>query len=96
MGNDLRQAVEERLRTLIYQFERMKLAEYVALMNNPWRLFWVNFLAGMGRGLGFAFGGSLLAAALLYLLSQIAILNLPLISDVIAEIVRLVRIELDR
>ncbi|MBT9158506.1 MAG: hypothetical protein DDT36_01518 [Firmicutes bacterium] len=37
MGNDLRQAVEERLRTLIYQFERMKLAEYVALMNNPWR-----------------------------------------------------------
>ncbi|MBT9135058.1 MAG: hypothetical protein DDT34_00106 [Firmicutes bacterium] len=96
MGNDLRQAVEERLRTLIYQFERMKLAEYVALMNNPWRLFWVNFLAGMGRGLGFAFGGSLLAAALLYLLSQVAILNLPLVSDVIAEIVRLVRIELDR
>ncbi|MBT9158562.1 MAG: hypothetical protein DDT36_01576 [Firmicutes bacterium] len=74
----------------------MKLAEYVALMNNPWRLFWVNFLAGMGRGLGFAFGGSLLAAALLYLLSQVAILNLPLVSDVIAEIVRLVRIELDR
>ncbi|MBT9152852.1 MAG: hypothetical protein DDT35_01079 [Firmicutes bacterium] len=65
-------------------------------MNNPWRLFWVNFLAGMGRGLGFAFGGSLLAAALLYLLSQVATLNLPIVSDVSAEIVRLVRIELDR
>ncbi|MBT9152673.1 MAG: hypothetical protein DDT35_00895 [Firmicutes bacterium] len=62
MGNDLRQVVEDKLRTLIYQFERMKLAEYVALMNNPWRLFWVNFL-----------------------LSQVAILNLPLVSDVIAE-----------
>jgi hypothetical protein len=74
--------------------ERAKLAEYVQLMNNPWRLLWLNFIAGLARGVGIAIGGSLLVGVLLYLLSQIAILNLPLISDIIAEIVKLVQIQL--
>jgi hypothetical protein len=74
--------------------ERAKLAEYVQLMNNPWRLLWLNFIAGLARGVGIAIGGSLLVGGLLYLLSQIAILNLPLISDIIAEIVKLVQIQL--
>jgi len=90
------QSLEEGLRSLLYHFERMRLVDYVELFNNPWRLFWLNFLAGVGRGLGFAFGGSVLLAALLYVLSQVAILNLPLIGDFIAEIVRIVRIELAR
>ncbi|MBS3872550.1 MAG: hypothetical protein KGZ92_04605 [Firmicutes bacterium] len=70
--------------------ERIRFNDYVDMTNNPWRLLWVNFIAGAARGVGFAFGGSLLAAFLVYLLSQIAILNLPLISEFIAEIVRLV------
>lgn len=96
MEDRLIRSLEDKVGTLATSMERMKLAEYVELLNNPWRLLWVNFLAGLARGSGIAIGGSLLVAALLYLMSQIAILNLPLISDFIAEIVRLVQIQLRR
>lgn len=96
MEDRLVRSLEDKVSRLGTFMERMKLAEYIELLNNPWRLFWVNFIAGLARGVGIAIGGSLLAALLLYLLSQIAILNLPLISDFIAEIVRLVQIQLRR
>lgn len=89
-------SLEDKVASLATSMERMKLAEYVGLLNNPWRLLWVNFLAGLGRGAGIAIGGSLLVAFLLYLLSQIAVLNLPLIGDFIAEIVRIVQGQLGR
>lgn len=96
MSDRLIRSLEDKVSTLAVFMERMKLAEYIELLNNPWRLFWVNFVAGLARGAGIAIGGSLLAAFLLYLLSQIAVLNLPLISDFIAEIVRLVQLQLRR
>lgn len=96
MEDSLIRSLEDKVATLATSMERMKLAEYVGLLNNPWRLLWVNFLAGLGRGVGIAIGGSLLVAVLLYLLSQIAILNLPLIGDFIAEIVRIVQNQLGR
>lgn len=96
MQDRLIRSLEDKVSTLATSMERMKLAEYIELLNNPWRLFWVNFLAGLARGVGIAIGGSLLVALLLYLLSQIAVLNLPLISDFIAEIVRLVQVQLRR
>jgi len=96
MEDRLVRSLEDKIGTLATFMERMKLAEYIELLNNPWRLFWVNFLSGLARGVGIAIGGSLLVAILLYLMSQIAVLNLPLISDFIAEIVRLVQIQLRR
>ncbi|MBT9134801.1 MAG: hypothetical protein DDT39_00724 [Firmicutes bacterium] len=94
MDEHAQKASADSLRTVAMSLERAKLAGYVELMNNPWRLMWLNFLAGLARGVGIAIGGSLLVGLLLYLLSQIAILNLPLLSDVIAEIVRLVQMQL--
>lgn len=88
------QSANDKLRAIAMTLERAKLADYVQLMNNPWRLLWLNFIAGLARGVGIAIGGSLLVGLLLYLLSQIAILNLPLISDIIAEIVQLVQMQL--
>jgi len=88
------ESANDRLRAIAMTLERAKLADYVQLMNNPWRLLWLNFIAGLARGVGIAIGGSLLVGLLLYLLSQIAILNLPLISDIIAEIVQLVQMQL--
>ncbi|MBT9176048.1 MAG: hypothetical protein DDT20_00350 [Firmicutes bacterium] len=94
MDEQAHKASADSMRAFAMSLERAKLADYVELMNNPWRLIWLNFLAGLARGVGIAIGGSLLVGLLLYLLSQIAILNLPLISDVIAEIVRLVQMQL--
>ncbi|NLY53864.1 MAG: hypothetical protein GX060_04475 [Firmicutes bacterium] len=89
---DLNSKVEE----LAYYLERMRLAEYIALFNRPWRLMWLNFLAGLARGVGIAIGGTILAALVIFLLSQLAILNLPVIGDFIAELVKIVQGQLAR
>ncbi|MHB9094685.1 MAG: DUF5665 domain-containing protein [Eubacteriales bacterium] len=74
--------------------EKMKLAEYVELLNRPARLFYINFLAGLARGLGMAVGFTILGALLIYSLRQLQVLNLPVIGGLIAEIVRIVQTNL--
>ncbi|MEW6724853.1 MAG: DUF5665 domain-containing protein [Bacillota bacterium] len=74
--------------------EKMKLAEYVKLLDHPWRLLWINFLAGVARGFGTAIGFTLLAALFLYLVQRAFILNLPIIGHFIAELVRIVQEQL--
>jgi len=83
--------LEELLKKLSLDMEKMKLAEYIELLNNPKKLLWVNFIAGIARGLGTAVGFTILFAIVLYFLQKLVMLNLPLISDFIADIVRMVQ-----
>lgn len=71
--------------------EKMKLAEYVELLNDTRRLMWINFISGIARGLGMAIGFSILFAFIVIILKQLVTLNLPVIGNFIAEIVRLVQ-----
>ncbi|HYF78477.1 MAG TPA: DUF5665 domain-containing protein [Symbiobacteriaceae bacterium] len=82
--------LSERLEKLTFAMEKMNLAEYTALLQNPWRLLWVNFMAGSARGLGLGVGFAILTAFILYILRGLMTANLPYISDFIATIVRLV------
>lgn len=79
--------VEELSRSI----ERMKLAEYVALFDRPWRLMWLNFLAGVARGLGIAVGFSILGALVLYALSRSFVSHLPVLGRYVAELVMIVQ-----
>lgn len=74
--------------------EKMKLAEYVELLNRPSRLFYINFFAGVARGFGMAVGFAILGAVLIYSLQRLQVLNLPVIGGLIAEIVRIVQTNL--
>ena len=89
--NKAKEKLVDKAEELVYYLERMRLVDYIALLNRPWRLMWVNFLAGMARGVGIAIGGALLAALVIFLLNELAILNLPVIGDFIAEIVKIVQ-----
>ena len=71
--------------------EKMKLAEYVELLNRPARLFYINFFAGVARGLGMAVGFTILGALLILTLRKLQVLNIPVIGGLIAEIVRIVQ-----
>lgn len=86
----MEKSLETKLEKLADMLDRMNLADYTALLQNPWRLLWVNFLAGSARGLGIAFGFAILSALLLYLLRGLMLANLPVIGDIVATIVRLV------
>lgn len=94
VGSDAIGALKEKIEQLSLNLERMKLAEYVDMLNRPWRLFCINFFSGLARGLGIAVGFTLLSAIFLILLQRLVVLNLPGVSTFIAEVVRLVQLQL--
>lgn len=82
---------EKKLKDFIYQLERMNFSYYVEYLKNPRRMLWLNFISGVARGFGTAFGFSILGAFLLYILNAIVKYNLPVIGKYIAEILKFVR-----
>ncbi len=91
--NRLLETLQDRIATLAVNMEKMKLAEYVHLLDRPWRLMYINFIAGLARGVGIAIGFTILGAIVLYILKALVILNLPWIGGLIAEIVRMVQLK---
>lgn len=78
------------LQKLSRDLEKFNLAEYMELLNNPRRYLLVNFAGGIARGLGIAIGATLLAAVVFYILQRVVVLNLPIIGDFIAELIKIV------
>lgn len=66
---------------------------YLDFVQDTKRLIRMNFILGLVRGLGMAIGFTVLGAIVFYILGQIVVLNLPIISDFIAEIVELVQMQ---
>lgn len=74
--------------------EKLGLDEYMAYLSNYKRLFWLNFWAGVMRGLGSAVGFSILGAIVIIALNRLAMHNLPVIGEFLAEIVEYVQMRL--
>ncbi|WP_044479262.1 DUF5665 domain-containing protein [Paenibacillus antibioticophila] len=81
--------------TWTQQLEKSRIAEYTQLLNRPWRLIWLNLLSGTSRGVGIAIGFTFFAATIIYLLQLLGALNLPIIGDYIADVVRIVQRQLE-
>ncbi|OXM86029.1 DUF5665 domain-containing protein [Paenibacillus rigui] len=87
--------VNKQLIQIANQMERTQIADYVQLLNSPRRLIWLNILAGLSRGVGIAIGFTVFATTILYFLKALGALNLPIIGDYIAEIVKHVQFQLE-
>ena len=74
--------------------ERMRLADYVAFESDRKRRLFDAFWQGVARGLGIMVGFSILGAAVLFILQELAKRNLPGISDFVAQVVTLVQLRL--
>ncbi|KYH32570.1 DUF5665 domain-containing protein [Neomoorella mulderi] len=83
----------EKVQQLITAIEKASIAEWIELYRRPWRLLYLNFAAGVARGLGIAVGFAILGAIVIYIIRELALLNLPVIGKLIAEIVRMVQQE---
>jgi len=92
---NLLKSLEDRIRELSLNMEKMKLAEYVNLLQSPRRLLYVNFISGIARGLGIAVGFAILGAIMVIILQKLVSLNLPLIGGFIAELVKIVQTQLE-
>ena len=84
----------DRIDELSVAMEKMRLAEYIEMIDKPRRVLYLNFVMGLVRGFGMAIGFTILAAIVLWSMQRLVVLNLPLIGDFIADIVRLVQEEL--
>lgn len=82
----MRERLEERVDKLAGILERMRLDEYLDHVSNRRRLAWNTVLFGMLRGLGFAIGFTVLGAALMVILSRLAVNNIPVIGEFLADV----------
>ena len=89
-------ALEGRIRALAVNMEKMKLAEYVNLLENPYKLIYINFISGIARGVGIAIGFAILGAIIVLILQRLAVLNLPVIGNFIADLVKIVQVQLGK
>jgi Domain of unknown function (DUF5665) len=71
--------------------ERMNLGDYVGLLQRPGRLLWLNFVAGLARGLGTILGATLLVSLIVAIAHQIIATNLPGVSQFFENLVRLLQ-----
>jgi len=93
-GSEAVARMNERLEKLATYMEKMKLAEYVDLLHDTKRLLYVNFIAGVARGVGMAIGFTLLGALVIYLLTRTFVAHLPVVGGIIAQIVEIVQTQL--
>jgi len=91
MGKGRDVEIEKKLHEIALKLEKTKIAEYVDIMNNMWRLLSINFIAGIARGFGMAIGFTVLGALFIYMAQKLITLNLPVIGDFIAELVKIVQ-----
>lgn len=76
------------------QLEKSRIADYTQLLHRPWRLIWLNLLSGTSRGVGYGIGLTIFGATIIYILQMLGALNLPIIGDYIADLVRVVQRQL--
>ncbi len=85
---------EEQMERFIAAAERMHLEEYVRYHLDRRRRLFDALIQGLLRGLGIMLGFSVLGAAALYFLQDLAERNLPGISSFVARVVQLVQLRL--
>ncbi len=76
------------LKRLILIIEKSRIRDYMMLTDSKRRLFFINFVAGLGKGFGQAIGFTVLAGLVLYLLSTWV--DLPVIGEFIAKLINIV------
>ncbi len=87
---DKANVIVAQLERLACYLEKMNVAGYVELMQRPARLLFLNFAAGLARGLGIAIGATLIFALMVEILRRVILLNIPGIGGFIAEIIKIV------
>lgn len=77
-----------QIERLSRKMDNMRVAEYVEMISNPRRIIFMNFVAGLARGLGMGIGFTVLAGIVIYLLQSWV--NLPYIGKLIAELLNII------
>ena len=88
-NSDMNSSTEKKARSKPLSTREKKLAAeameyFIQYVSSPWRIIWVNFLAGIFRGLGALIGASIVLAILFWVLSKLV--NVPLVGEYAKEV----------
>ena len=78
----------DKIDELSRKMDNMRVAEYIEMASNPKRIIFLNFVAGLIRGLGMGIGFTILAGVVLYMMRRWV--NLPVVGRLIAELLEIV------
>lgn len=81
--------LNERMDKIAMFLEDIRLADVIQNYTAPKKLIYINFLAGLARGLGLTIGTAIILAILGWLLGQF--LSIPIIGDYIKELVNYIK-----
>lgn len=83
----------EQMERLSRHLEALRIADYIELLEKPWKLITTNFIAGIARGVGFAVGTTIIFALIVEALRRIILINIPVINDYLVEIFKLINLK---
>jgi len=89
--NKIMERLERKLDSVLGNLEKSRFRDYIEYVNDRKRLLKNTFLLGIVRGLGSAIGFTILGALLWYVLQALAQSSIPLLGDLLAELVRIVK-----
>lgn len=69
-----------------------KILELSEIIGSWKKLLWRNFLSGISKGVGIGIGFSIVTAIIIIILQRIITLNIPVISQYIADIIEIVQL----
>ena len=85
----MRDYLKNKMQKLSEQMGKFNLAENMLLLHTR-RYLMINFWSGLARGMGTILGATIFGALIIMVLQRLVILNLPLIGDFVADLVRIV------
>ncbi|CCZ21775.1 putative uncharacterized protein [Acetobacter sp. CAG:977] len=88
---DYSKEIYEKLSKLCDDFNRARLLEYIDLVSSPKRLFWLNFMSGVAKGLGLTIGTAIILVILFKMTQHLVALNIPYITTWIADAIDMVK-----
>ena len=81
----------KKIKELNKNIEENNILELSEVLGNTKKLLVKNFFSGIIKGIGIGIGFSILSAILIYILQKIIRLNIPVISEYIADIIDIVQ-----
>jgi len=81
--------LKEQLKKLSEDIAKNNLAENMLSLNTR-RFLMINFWSGVSRGMGVTLGATIFGALIIIFLQRLVVLNLPVIGDFIANLVRII------
>ncbi len=83
--------IMKRLEKITEKMEDNYQKETKQMMESPYRMILLNFIIGLARGLGIAVGATVLGALFLIVLLRLAQLNIPVIGEFLARLIKIVQ-----